>query len=115
MDRWRHEAIQAGRKTEGVVVAYEAGRDGLGLAGAMAPRVSRSWSAGVMAPTARTLFRIARGFALLELIFAWRSAVADFVIASGSRVGPSFDPPSSLELDSRLYHRVATRESSKES
>ena len=32
MDRWRHEAIQAGREIERVVVAYEAGRDGFWLA-----------------------------------------------------------------------------------
>ena len=32
MDRWRHEAIRAGRKIERVVVAYEAGRDGFWLA-----------------------------------------------------------------------------------
>ena len=32
MDRWRHEAILAGRKIERVVVAYEAGRDGFWLA-----------------------------------------------------------------------------------
>jgi transposase len=32
MDRWRHEAVQAGRVIERVVVAYEAGRDGFWLA-----------------------------------------------------------------------------------
>jgi transposase len=32
MDRWRHEAVQAGREIERVVVAYEAGRDGFWLA-----------------------------------------------------------------------------------
>jgi transposase len=32
MDRWRHEAIQAGREIERIVVAYEAGRDGFWLA-----------------------------------------------------------------------------------
>jgi predicted nuclease with RNAse H fold len=32
LDRWRHEAVQAGREIERVVVAYEAGRDGFWLA-----------------------------------------------------------------------------------
>ena len=32
MDRWRHEAVQAGREIERVVVSYEAGRDGFWLA-----------------------------------------------------------------------------------
>ncbi len=31
MDRWRHEALQAGHAIERVVVAYEAGRDGFGV------------------------------------------------------------------------------------
>jgi transposase len=32
IDRWRHEAVEAGRDIERVVVAYEAGRDGFWLA-----------------------------------------------------------------------------------
>ena len=32
MNRWRHEALQAGHAIERVVVAYEAGRDGFWLA-----------------------------------------------------------------------------------
>ena len=31
MNRWRHEALQAGHAIERVVIAYEAGRDGFGV------------------------------------------------------------------------------------
>ena len=39
LNRWRHEALQAGHAIERVVVAYEAGRDGFWLA--LASRAGR--------------------------------------------------------------------------
>ena len=45
MNRWRHEALQAGHAIERVVVAYEAGRDGLPDVRTRLNRLLGGWSA----------------------------------------------------------------------
>ncbi len=51
MDRWRHEALQAGHAIKRVVVAYEAGRDGFWLARWLRERGVEDLTPGALWPT----------------------------------------------------------------
>ena len=58
MNRWRHEALQAGHAIERVVVAYEAGRDGFWCAPRR--RVMHLWRGAVSLDGGRFHPEIAR-------------------------------------------------------